>query len=280
MSGQRLGETLVERRPRIELGVELRATSVGEVRHLLPSAHSIIVHAGEPVRTSCHSNRMRSIRTRGDIFFIPAGVLDEWVDDDASSSVELRLPAALLRRVAEDMGLDPDRIGLEPRHQFREAQIEHLAWALEAECRAGFPNGLLYSESLGLALAAHLLTRYRAPVEARGGLSKRQLQRVIEYIEAHLDQNLSLTRLASVAEASTSHFKVLFKRSMGLPVHEYVMHRRVERARSLLVHGELPASEVALEAGFSHQSHMARWMRRVLGVTPTSVVRRRNHVTS
>ncbi|QRK13655.1 helix-turn-helix transcriptional regulator [Archangium violaceum] len=275
MSEQRQGETLAERRPRIELGIELRATPVGESRHLLPSDHYINVHAGAPVRTSCHSNRVRSIRTRGDICLIPAGMPDAWVDDDASSSVELRLPAALLRRVAEDMGLDPDRTGIEPRYHFREAQIEHLAWALEAEFRAGFPNGLLYSESLGLALAAHLLTRYRASVEAPRGLSKRQLQRVLEHIEAHLDQNLSLTRLASEAEVSASHFKVLFKRSMGLPVHEYVMHRRVERARALLVRGELPASEVALEAGFSHQSHMARWMRRVLGVTPTSVVRSR-----
>jgi AraC family transcriptional regulator len=89
-----------------------------------------------------------------------------------------------------------------------------------------------------------------------------------------LDQNLPLARLAGVADVSATHLKTLFRRSMGLPVHEYVVQRRVERAKALLVRGALPASQVALEAGFAHQSHMARWMRRVLGVTPTAVVRR------
>jgi AraC family transcriptional regulator len=64
---------------------------------------------------------------------------------------------------------------------------------------------------------------------------------------------------------------VLFKRSVGVPIHEYVIQRRVERARVLLVQSELPASQVALEAGFAHQSHMARSMRKQLGYTPSSV---------
>jgi AraC family transcriptional regulator len=169
--------------------------------------------------------------------------------------------------------LDPDRAGLEPRHQFRDPQIEHIAWALDAERRAGYPGGLLYTESLGMALAVHLLGRYRAPLGRPRGLSKAQLRRLTAYIENHLDQNLSLARLARVAEVSASHLKTSFRRSTGLPVHEYVVQRRVERAKALLLRGELPASQVALEAGFAHRSHMARWMRRVLGVTPTSVAR-------
>ena len=77
-------------------------------------------------------------------------------------------------------------------------------------------------------------------------------------------------RLAGVAAVSTSHFKTLFKRSTGLPPHEYVVHRRVERAKSLLLRGDRPSSQAALEAGFAHQSHMVRWMRRILGATPGS----------
>ncbi|MCY1008311.1 helix-turn-helix transcriptional regulator [Nannocystis pusilla] len=65
----------------------------------------------------------------------------------------------------------------------------------------------------------------------------------------------------------------MFRRSLGLPVHTYVIHRRVDRARALLLRGSMAASQVALEVGFSHQSHMARCMRRVLGVTPTSLTR-------
>ena len=77
-----------------------------------------------------------------------------------------------------------------------------------------------------------------------------------------------LARLAGVAGVSPSHFKTLFKQSAGMPVHQYVIRRRVEYAAELLQCGDPPLADVALQAGFSSQSHMARCMRRILGVTP------------
>jgi AraC family transcriptional regulator len=76
-----------------------------------------------------------------------------------------------------------------------------------------------------------------------------------------------------VAGLSVSHFAALFRRSTGSSVHNYVMQRRVERARQLLVRGGMSVCEVALETGFSHQSHMARWMRRLLGIAPAALQR-------
>jgi AraC family transcriptional regulator len=260
-------------RPRARLGlqVELRTTSAGMVELKALPDHLLKVHAGPPVRGGCRSHRF--LYTRGDVDILPAGFSDAWHEDQTNTSVMLRLSPLLLRRAAEEMGLGPDRAGLEARHQIRDPRIEHVAWALEAERRAGYPSGRLYTESLGLALAVHLLGRHPAPVTLPPGLSKPQLRRLTEFIEEHLDQDLSLERLAGVVGVSASHLKTLFKRSTGLPVHEYVVQRRVERAKALLVRGELPASQVALEAGFAHQSHMARWMRRLLGVTPTAVAR-------
>lgn len=81
------------------------------------------------------------------------------------------------------------------------------------------------------------------------------------------------TRLRRRHSQPLRYLKTLFKRSTGVPVHEYVVQRRVERAKVLLMRGELPASQVALQAGFAHQSHMARCMRRVLGVAPTALAR-------
>ncbi|WP_163284644.1 helix-turn-helix transcriptional regulator, partial [Enterobacter hormaechei] len=69
-----------------------------------------------------------------------------------------------------------------------------------------------------------------------------------------------------------SHLKALFRQTMGMPVHQYVIRRRVERAKALLLAGEMPISQVALAAGFAHQSHMAHCMKRLLGVTPRQVV--------
>ena len=72
---------------------------------------------------------------------------------------------------------------------------------------------------------------------------------------------------------SASNFKTLFKRTTGLPVHQYVIRQRVDRAVDLISRGRLRLSVAALKAGFADQSHMARCMRRVMGVTPTEVVR-------
>lgn len=260
------------RTPRIGPRVEVRKTLAGAYVHAAAADHHVSVLAGPPVRISCRPSGLRCVRKPGEINVIPAGSSDAWFEDDASDVVELRLPASLVRLAAEEMGLDPDRAGIEPRCHVRDPRIEHIAWALAAEHRESSPNGLVYRESLGMALAVHLLGHHRAPAQPRG-LSRTQVTRITEYIEAHLGEDVTLPRLARVTGVSASHLRVLFKRSVGIPVHAYVIQRRVERARDLLLRGDLPASEIALEAGFAHQSHMARCMRRVLGVTPGSVAR-------
>ncbi len=271
VANSRFSPLIGEPAPRIALRVDLRKTMPGVLALEPLTDHRLKIHAGAPVRGACQHHRF--FYTRGDVDILPAGLSDVWREEDPGTSLFLQFSPALLQRAAEGMGVDPARTGLEPRYQLRDSQIEHMGWALDAERRAGYPGGRLFRESMGMALAVHLLGGYATIARLRGGLSRPQLRRVTAYIEEHLDQDLSLARLAEVAEISASHLKTLFKNSTGLPVHQYVVQRRVERARMLLSRGELPASQVALEAGFAHQSHMARWMRRVLGVTPTSVVR-------
>jgi AraC family transcriptional regulator len=241
---------------------------------LVPSVeHRLLIHAGGPVRGSCQ--RQRYTYTRGDLDLVPAGKREACVHEQSATQLVLQLSPALLRRVAENMGVDPDRASVEPRCQFRDPQLEHIVWALDVERMQGQLGGQLYTDSLGLALAAHLLRRFpafeRARRRAPRGLTSAQLARVKSYIEDHIDRDLSMQRLASVAEVSSSHLKTAFRRSTGLAVHQYVVQRRVARARALLLRGELPASQIALEAGFAHQSHMARCMRRVLGITPSAL---------
>jgi AraC family transcriptional regulator len=88
------------------------------------------------------------------------------------------------------------------------------------------------------------------------------------YIEEHLPERLPLNALADVMGLSPSQLKTLFRRSVGVPVHQYIIRQRVERAVLLLRENRLPLSQVALEAGFAHQSHLALHIRRLLGVTP------------
>jgi len=84
---------------------------------------------------------------------------------------------------------------------------------------------------------------------------------------------VSLERIAAVAGVSSSHLNTLFRHSMGVAVHQYVIQRRVELAKTLLLQEEKSITEIALEAGFAHQSHLARHMRRMLGLPPRALKR-------
>jgi AraC-like DNA-binding protein len=103
---------------------------------------------------------------------------------------------------------------------------------------------------------------------ARGGLPPGAMRRVREHVELHLSKSMDLVELAGVASLSVYHFARAFKQSTGVAPHHYLVHRRIERAQEMLARSELPLSEIALAAGFSDQSHLARLFRQMLGVTP------------
>lgn len=257
---------LAQRQPLVGLQVEVVDTLGGAIELAPLPDHRIRVHSGPPVRGTCGPAKFTY--RRGDVDIIAPGQADRWHEEGPGRSLVLRFAPALLRRTAHELGLREGLAGLAPRHQFRDPQISHIAWALQAEQEAGSPNGRLVAQSLASALCTHLLGRHAMARREPRGLAASLLKKVCAHIEERLDSDLSLPELAGLAHSSPSHFKTLFKRSTGLPVHEYVVQRRVRRARDLLLQGRLPASQVALAAGFSHQSHMARSMRRVLGVTP------------
>jgi AraC family transcriptional regulator len=104
-----------------------------------------------------------------------------------------------------------------------------------------------------------------------GALTAAQVAQVSESIDAHLHEDLSLDRLAAQIGYSTAHFARAFRAATGQPPARYAMIRRVERARALLLTGDLPVSAIAAELGFADHSHLTRAMRRQLGVTPSQL---------
>jgi AraC-like DNA-binding protein len=104
----------------------------------------------------------------------------------------------------------------------------------------------------------------------RGGLPPRTVRRVREYIEAHLEENLSIQTLAETAGLSPAHFARAFKQSEGVTPHDYLVLCRVRRAQELLADTDMPLSHIALAAGFADQSHLARRFKEHVGVTPSS----------
>lgn len=263
----------------IGVEVEHRRITAG-LNYYVPASpyHRLGIHVGPPVNASCRCDgrQHRRIQAHGDIDIVPAGLDGDWEDDADCTILRLWINPALVRQAARDLEIDPDRLVVEPQFQRRDPRIEHIAWALASGLSPDQPSDRLYVESLARALAVQLVQGASTPQVPSGQtLSSGQKRRLQEFIEANLDQDLSLDDLAEVAAISVSHLKALFRRSFSMPPHQYVIHRRVERARLLLDQGKTPLSQIALEAGFAHQSHMARSMKRVLGFTPAALARLR-----
>jgi AraC family transcriptional regulator len=242
--------------------------------------HVLGMHFGPPVNADCSvgGTRMRRLQKPGDIDFVPAGMDGSWEDDADCRILRLSLRPSFLERVARDLGRDAATIELIPRLQLRDARIEAIGWAIKADLEADTPSDPLYIDHLASALAVRLLETAaggRPLPEADGAprMSARHLKLLTEFIELNLDQQLHLADLATVAGVSMTRLKTLFRNSMGMPVHQYVIRRRTEYARALIATTTMPASEVALAAGFSHQSHMTSTMRRILGQTPGDIAR-------
>ena len=104
----------------------------------------------------------------------------------------------------------------------------------------------------------------------RGGLAPVALRRVREYIDSHLEENIRLETLANTAKLSLSHFARSFRDTVGVPPHRYILQRRIERAREMLIRTEVPLSEIAVGIGFADQSHFARNFHRWVGVAPSA----------
>jgi AraC family transcriptional regulator len=238
--------------------------------------HRLSIHLGRPVVSICDEGlpKRRYVRTPGGINIVPAGARSRWLIESPMKQTLVRVPHASFALAAQDLGLDPAHVQLDARHQIRDAHIEHLGHALRLESAEGNPNGRLFLDSLSIALSVRLISGFsrRAPVLSprRYSLGTLQLRRVVEYIDEHLASPLSLHELSGVAGTSVSYFKLAFRQTFGTPVHRYVVERRVERAARLLAEGK-PISSVAAEVGFSHASHMARWMTRLLRVTPSQL---------
>lgn len=230
--------------------------------------------SGVPADCACEGLRQKRIQVAGRFDLVPAGATGFWIDDLPCDMVSVRLAPALMSQTADALALRRDRWGLAPHLGAHEPVIEHIVRALAAELNSPAPAGRLLADSLGVALAARLLQGYaelRTPSSQR--LSRTQERRLVDYIESHLDADLSLARLAQVAGVSIPHLTPLFRRTFGQTAHRYVMERRIARAQRLLSARQLSITEVALECGFSHTSHLARWMRRLAGVRPSDIAR-------
>ncbi len=176
---------------------------------------------------------------------------------------------------ARAVDLAPEQIELLPHFATPDPLIYQIGLALKNVLANGGVGNRLYAETMINALSVHLMQQYssRKPSLHKypGGLPRYKLQQVIEYIQAHLDQDLGLTELAMLVQMSPHYFSHLFKQSTGSTPHQYVISCRVERAKELLLKGGIAIADIAKQVGFANQSHLNLHFKRRFGVTPAQI---------
>ena len=252
----------------------------GELGETLVTDTEVIVllEGRLPIRRRGDGQVQHCTAVPGTIWICPAGVYEDMIHlyGKVRESLHLFLPALPFSGTAlREMNVDPARISLNYEGGFRDPLIEQIARSVHAEMLDPAPAGKMLVETLASALGVHLLQNHSnlesasvALPAARGALDSRRLQRVKEFIEIHLDRDLTVETLANEACLSPFHFARAFKAATGVAPHRYVTDRRLEAARAWVAEG-VPFAEIAFRCGFSSQAYFTKWFRRLVGATPT-----------
>jgi AraC family transcriptional regulator len=244
--------------------------------------HWLYFHTGDPAPlVQKRGDRLHeSILHKGDSFLVPAGQPSYWcqapdMSDVICAPLHICLKPELIQQVAEASDIDSKRFELMHGFGQQDLQLYQIGMLMFAESQSGGMMGQLYVESLTQILVIHLLRHYSTltqPIASQNSsLTRTQLQQAIDYIHTHLDRDLSLTELAGVINISPTYFASLFKQMIGIPPHRYVIQQRVERAKMMLKKTDLAIADIALQVGFSSQSHLTQQFKRLTGVTPKQV---------
>ena len=251
-----------------------------EVPEHLPSQHLICMNVGKPVqlKQSVDGQHQTVYSVPGDLGIYPAYLSQTFRWDEEVEFFNLFLEPSFLVQVSYDV-FGRDRLELTPHlTTLFDPLIQQIGFALKTSLEIDGKNNNLYADSMAYALAVHLLFRYSTHASqakiSRSGFTQPQLKQVVDYIDANLDRNVSLAELATLLQLSPYHFAHLFKNSIGIPPHQYLIRCRIERAKRLLALGNLSIVAVAQVVGFASQGHFTYHFKRLVGVTPKSFLQR------
>lgn len=267
------------------LAIQIRRDSPGVLD--VPGFENILlsVHTGGPTRVDCYraGRHFSGTAVHGDIDVIPPCTPARWkLVGEEDRAILLSLPQTLLTTATAAMPEPAASVEILNRFQVRDPVLETLARAAGREIEDGAPSGGAYLDGIGLAAASRLLACHSSLAELAAPqsntLSGHRLKQVLSYIEDRLGADVTLNEIAATVDLSSSHLTTLFRKAMGVTVHQHIVRRRVERAKALLQESSLSVAEIALAVGFAHQSHMARHMVRILGHSPRESRRLRRNV--
>ena len=257
------------------LHVEHHANEPAEYPEREPQQHNFYLHTGPAVRAEIKSPAFTGTQwvRPGALWVMPQGSRHA-VRFAGSASVEgvaLAFDPARFDNLVQSAGgkcsttIVQSLAACPPK-------IEHLMRALELESKQPCTQDNFGLECIATVIALALSQHAGAtasPSKAGSRLAPRQIRVVQSYVDAHLEQSITLAELAAAAGLSPFHFLRAFKRSLGVTPGQYVLDRRMEQARCLLKNSDLSVGEVGISVGFEHPSHFTRAFRRAVGMAPS-----------
>ena len=190
----------------------------------------------------------------------------------------LALPAAFLTELRERGGFGAEELVAGNTDYFHDGRAIRLVLSIWSACRAPSAAAVLTVDSLLLALVARLLQRLRREIiTSHAPLSDRDLRSIADAVEAQIETPLRLDELAMTIGLTRFQFARSFRKKTGQSPRQYVLARRLTRARTLLVEPRMTLTEIAYACGFASQSHMSDTFRAHLGITPGAYRRQLSH---
>jgi AraC family transcriptional regulator len=256
--------------------VRYRNNAANELHWPPLSQHMLILMTKSPAKMRLrHGGGKRDIPPpAGAIAVIPVGSEAEVCWQGTADCLHIYLDPKLTARVATtSLELDVSHTAIPPLDSLILPELRATMLAVDAELTTGGLGGPLMIESLANILAVRLL-RYvfglrRRVTRTDGVLTRRKLTTIVDYIMANLHRSPTLEEMAALVSLSPYHFARKFKAATGLPPHQFLITRRVERAQRILRgRGSLNLAEVAIGVGFSDQSQLCFHFKRIAGVTP------------
>ena len=247
-----------------------------EGRYLAASQVIVAIHDGKAFEMNwrgAESDRIQSSTISHGQAHVGDARFPLWVRYSASPSFfSFALDEAFVTEISQKAFGRADDFAIRASIGIQDPVIGRLCALGRRELSEGGPGSRLYLEGLAAMLTVHVLRSYgspeRSPIPHKGGLAPRQLRRVLDYIDAHLADELALVELAAIAGLSPHHFGEAFKIAVGKPPHQFVMEKRVQHALELLRNKDRSIAEIARASGFSSQSRLTENFRRVTGLTP------------
>ncbi|WP_417811136.1 helix-turn-helix domain-containing protein [Thalassospira alkalitolerans] len=204
---------------------------------------------------------------------MPAFLTSDWAVHGEVELFHIYIPhAAWERAVVEAFDIEPNAVELPEKTFFLDPLIEQTIRHAMLPLDWNAPADRMAMSNAGQMLMGHMLQSYSSKRDlefrVRGGLSPRIKHRIFDFIEANLDQALSLEQISAEAGLSPWHFARMFRQSVGEAPHKYVLRRRIEAAKSMLRHPEQTVADIAAATGFSSQAHLTTRFSGFTGLTP------------